>query len=200
MRNIQNFIDNYKADLHKVIDNVPKNDIKEVIEIMLDAYKNDRHIFICGNGGSASTASHFMNDLNKLCNVEGKKRIKALALTDNVPLMTAWANDHHYDYVFVEQLKNLMEKHDICIVISGSGDSHNVIKAVEFANDSGGITIGFLGFDGGKLKDVVHKHVIVNSNHYGLIEDMHHSICHIIANCLRDIIKMEYGRFKDEAV
>ena len=192
MGNTQKFIENYFSELNKGIRSVYKRDLNEIIRIILEGFKNNKRVFICGNGGSAATASHFMNDLNKLCSVEGKKRFKALALTDNVPLMTAWANDDTYDSIFVEQLKNLMEENDICMVISGSGNSENLIKAVKFAKEMKGTTIGLLGFDGGKLKDIVNKSVIVRSNNYGVIEDAHLALCHIIANCIRDTIKNEY--------
>ena len=130
-----------------------------------------------------------MNDLNKLCNIKGKKRIKAIALTDNIPLMTAWGNDDSYNSIFVEQLKNLFEPGDICIAISGSGNSENVVQAVQYANENKGITIGLLGFDGGKIKDIVKHKIIINNNHYGIIEDTHHVLCHILSNGLKEMIE-----------
>ena len=185
MHLVRDFIEDYLSKLNKSINQISKKDLGNIIRLLLEGYKNDKKIFIFGNGGSASTSSHFANDLNKLCNIKGRKRFKALALTDNIPLMTAWANDRNYNLIFVEQLKNFMEKGDIVIAISGSGNSENVIKAVKFAKKMDGITIGILGFDGGKLKAHVDNHIIIKSDMYGIIEDVHLSVCHIIANCLR---------------
>jgi len=193
MRNNQEFIGNYVSELNNALSDVPADDIDKVIKILLDANKSNKNIFIFGNGGSAATSSHFANDLNKLCSVKGKKRFKAFSLADSIPVMTAWANDDGYGLIFVEQLKNLMEEGDICIAISGSGNSENVLKAVEYAKGMKGTTIALVGFDGGKLKDAVDRHILVRSRHYGIIEDIHLSICHIIANCIKDAAKSDGG-------
>ena len=191
MHNVQNFIQDYLLQLNESFNQMSKEGISNIIRILLDGYKRDKRIFIFGNGGSASTSSHFANDLNKLCSIEGKKRFKAIALTDNIPLMTAWANDSHYNLIFVEQLKNLMEEGDIIIAISGSGNSENVCKAVEYSKQMKGITIGMLGFDGGKLKNLVDNNIMIKSNVYGVIEDAHLCVCHIITNYIRDSMKSE---------
>jgi len=189
MKNIQNFADNYMIRLSNSLNQIPVENLDKISGILLDAHSKNKNIFIFGNGGSASTSSHFANDLNKLCNVENKKRFKTIALTDSVPLMTAWANDDCYESIFVEQLKNLMGKEDVCIAISCSGNSNNVIRAIEYAKKIGGKTIALLGFEGGKLKGIVDECIIVKSEMYGVIEDTHHAICHVLANYLRGAIK-----------
>lgn len=185
MQKINNFINDYLSSLKGSLEQIPPEDLDKIVSILLDAHKNDKKIFIFGNGGSASTSSHFANDLNKLCSLKGKKRFKAIALTDNIPLMTAWANDEDYGSIFVEQLKNLMDRGDVVIAISGSGNSVNVVRAVEYSKKMSGISIGFLGFDGGKLKNIVDSYIIVRSDMYGVVEDAHLAICHIIANYIR---------------
>ena len=159
---------------------------QEIVSALVKARDAGRRIYICGNGGSASTASHMASDLNKGANRKDAPRFKAIALTDNIPAMLAWANDASYDDIFVEQLRNHLEKGDIVIGISGSGNSPNVLKAMHYANDIGATTIGLAGFDGGKLAQMAKICYTVPSNCMQQIEDIHLLIEHMLSLILRD--------------
>jgi D-sedoheptulose 7-phosphate isomerase len=186
---MEKFISEYLEELKRIFDRISKKDIDAITEVIYNAYLNGRTIFIFGNGGSASTASHFSCDLGKgtLSRVydSNEKRFRVVPLTDSVPTMTAYANDLSFDDIFVQQLQNLVNKGDIVIAITGSGNSKNVIKAIRYARDRGATTIGLLGFDGGKAKKLLDKYVIVPSNHYGRIEDVHLILEHMITDYLR---------------
>jgi len=183
------FVEGYLNKTKKSIGELDKGDINEFVNIFFDAWSNSRQIFIIGNGGSASMASHFANDLNKLCSVEGKKRFKAIALTDNIPLMTAWANDSDYSVIFTEQLKNFMNDNDLVLGISGSGNSKNVINAIEYAGKNNAETLCFVGFDGGRLNEICKRSIHIKSKDYGIVEDIFMVLCHVIANYLKDKIE-----------
>ena len=187
------FISEYFEELKKILSRVNKKDIEEITEIIHKAYLNERTIFILGNGGSASTASHFACDLGKgtLSKVYdiNEKRFRVVSLTDNIATISAYANDLSFDDVFIQQLRNLVHKGDVVIAITGSGNSKNVVKAVKYARDSGATTIGLLGFDGGRVKKLLDKCVIIPSDHYGRIEDVHLILEHMITDYLRTKIK-----------
>lgn len=189
---IQNFTDNYLKKLKNVLDQLDREGIQRATDLIMKAYKKGSQIFIFGDGGSASTASHFACDLSKgtLKRVYDKKerRFRVISLTDNVALITALANDLSFDEVFVQQLRNLVNKDDIVIAISGSGNSPNVIKALKYAREQGAKMIGFLGFKtGGKAAKLVDVPIIVQSNHYGRIEDVHLVLDHLITSCIAEI-------------
>ncbi len=182
----KNFINEYLMELKKCLDSLDTTKIEIIIDLLVAAYKKDRKVFIIGNGGSASTASHMACDLGKgtlqriYDNTE--RRFRVISLTDNVAIMTAFANDLSFDDIFVQQLRNLVETDDIVIALSGSGNSPNVVKAIEYAKECGAITIGILGFKtGGKLGGLVNHSIIINSNHYGPIEDIQLVLNHMIA-------------------
>jgi len=190
--NPKDFINEYLFEVTKCLISLDKSKIEEVINVLVEAYKKNKKVFILGNGGSASTASHMACDLGKgtLQRVydNTEKRFRVISLTDNVALMTALANDLGFDDIFIQQLRNLVEKGDVVIAISGSGNSPNVIKAVEYAKSSGAVTIGFLGFKtGGKLGDMVDYSIIVDSDHYGPIEDIQLVLNHLIASWIASI-------------
>jgi len=189
MTDKKKFAENYLAELKKTIDGVKAEDVGQVINILLEAYNSGRTVFIMGNGGSSSTASHFVSDLAKGTAVGGRKRFRAVCLSDNIPLLTAWSNDTDYSESFKEQLANFVEDGDIVIALSGSGNSGNVLKAVEYANEKGATTIGFTGFDGGKLAKLCKKSIVVQSDNMERIEDMHLILEHIIKLCIREIIQ-----------
>ncbi|GAI36016.1 unnamed protein product, partial [marine sediment metagenome] len=148
------FVEEYLRELKETLDKLPYSQIEKIKDILLEAYREDKKVFIMGNGGSAATASHFACDLAKgtVGKDDSRKRFKVIALTDSVPILTAWANDTAYENIFLEQLKNLLDAGDVVIAISGSGNSKNVIKAVEYANVQKALTIGLTGFKGGNLK------------------------------------------------
>ena len=189
------FAEEYIAKLKQTLDQLPLDEIKEIKNILLQAYEKNKQIFIMGNGGSAATASHFACDLAKGTikdNPHIKKRFKVIALTDNIPLITAWSNDTDYSQVFIEQLRNLLNKDDVVIAISGSGSSENVLKAVEYANQRGALTIALTGFDAGKLKDIAHKCLGVSSNSMERIEDVHLILEHLLCLWLGEELRVVY--------
>ena len=177
-------IKEYISHLQTAISTLPIDRIKKVVEILLEAYRDEKRVFIIGNGGSAATASHFACDLGKGTICEGGKRFKVISLTDNIPLMTAWANDSGYDHIFKEQLENLLEIGDVVIGISASGNSKNILDAIEYANSKDCITIGFTGFNGGKLSNMVEECIIAKSDRYGPVEDIHLILDHIVTFCI----------------
>jgi len=178
----------YLAEVGQVVANIDQDQVKQVIEVLLDAWRRQKYVFIVGNGGSAATASHFANDLNKGTLVPGKARFRAVALTDNVPLMTAWANDTAYENIFAEQLVNFVAPGDIVIGISTSGNSANVLRAVEVARAAGAITVAWTGKSGGRLKDLVDYCIHVPTDCTQQIEDAHMVLDHVIATTLRHLI------------
>ncbi len=174
------------AEVSATLLRLPVTKLVEVARLLEEARWKVKKVFIFGNGGSAATASHFASDLSKGAICPGKPRIKAFALTDNVPLLSAWANDTDYGNIFTEQLENLVEPGDIVIGISGSGNSVNVLNGIKAAKAKGATTIGFIGFDGGKLKDLADMAIIVPSHNMEQVEDIHLVLEHIITICLRE--------------
>ena len=175
----------YIADLQPVLQKLAAEDLARVESLLLQARADGRTIFIIGNGGSAATASHMANDLNKGASVPGAARFRALALTDNVPLITAWANDTRYDHVFVEQMANLFKPGDVLVAISGSGNSPNVVAAMEWTRREGGVTIGLTGGTGGRLKGLADCCIVVPSGRMEQIEDMHLVLSHALCVSLK---------------
>jgi D-sedoheptulose 7-phosphate isomerase len=185
----KNFIDGYLDDIIRCLEELRQNNagfFDELATILLKARAEKRSIFFCGNGGSASTASHFTSDLAKGTIVEGAPRFRALSLADNIPQMLAWGNDSCYEDIFVEQLKNLMDPGDVLIGISGSGNSGNVLRAIEHANQNGGVTVGLTGFDGGQLKDMVSLCLVVPIHYMQKIEDIHMLVDHLVTSLIRE--------------
>ena len=175
----------YIASLQPQLGELTDLDFDQVESILLRARDEGRTIFIIGNGGSAATASHMANDLNKGAAVSGQRRFRALALTDNVPLITAWANDTRYEQIFLEQMANFLRPGDVLIAISGSGNSPNIITAVEWARLEGAVTIGLTGGSGGRLHGLVDCCLVVPSNRMEQIEDMHLVLSHALCVSLR---------------
>jgi D-sedoheptulose 7-phosphate isomerase len=175
----------YIKNLQKSLSGVSEAEIMSVIQVLENARENKQMIFIMGNGGSASNASHFVNGLSQGATVNNKIRFKAIALTDNIPNLLAYGNDNGYESVFVEQLINLLSDEDVVIGISGSGNSSNVIKAIEYANSHNAITIGLTGFDGGVLKKIVQYSIHVPCTSMEIVEDIHLSISHLISSYFR---------------
>lgn len=175
--NKKEFTQRYLDDSIKCIDSLKKQSekIEKIASILQKVKKGGNKIFLFGNGGSASTSSHLVCDFAKF------KSLKAIALTDNIPLITAWSNDEDYSVAFKEQLKNLLEKGDVVIGISGSGKSKNVLEAIKYANEKGAISIGLAGFDGGELKKVAQECLVIEINHMQHSEDMHLLLGHLLA-------------------
>jgi len=174
------FAASYKDDLFNAINRIDLDKVEKATSWLREARDTDRHIFTCGNGGSASTASHFVCDIVKGASYQREKRFRILALTDSLPTLTAYSNDVNYEAVFVEQLKNFAQSGDVLIAISGSGNSPNVLRAVEYARSIGCKTIGLTGRDGGKLGQAAELNIQVPVQHMGRIEDAHMIVCHMI--------------------
>lgn len=178
-------INDYLIRLGNTIKNLDQNSIKQCAKILLKAYENGNNIFICGNGGSASTASHFACDINKGVSYGLEKRFRIIPLTDNFATITAYSNDVGYEDIFVEQVKNFYRKGDVIIGISGSGNSKNVLKAIEFVNQNEGVSIGWTGYSGGKLKSISHYSINANVMDMQTSEDIHMILVHILMKVLR---------------
>ena len=183
---VHNYLEDYKVRLNNILILIEPNALEQVITKIIETFKNDKTLYFAGNGGSATTASHMQADFAFFTRHLTKFRPKVRALTDNMSLITAIGNDTTFFDIFVEQMKGNFEPGDAIICISASGNSKNVIHAAEFANNHGGTSIAFVGFEGGKLKEVA-KMVIFTPNpkgDYGPIEDIHIILNHIIVNYL----------------
>ena len=185
-------IDGYLTEEAHVLAQVPRPPIARIVQLLSDARRQGKRILIFGNGGSAATASHFVVDMVKGTLDEKQPRFKAICLSDSVPTLTAVANDFSYDRVFSEPLASLAQPGDIAIAISGSGNSPNVLKAIEVAREMGLATVGLTGGSGGKLKDLVDICVVVPSTSMQLIEDTHLVILHaVFVQLLRSSVEHE---------
>lgn len=182
-------ITNYFSELEQMMQAISLSDLQAVLSILEEAYHNGHRIFVMGNGGSAATASHFALDLAKNTIMPGAPRLKAISLTDHVPLITAWSNDTHYEHIFAEQLANLIEPGDVVIGISASGNSPNVINAVKLAQQSRAATIGLLGATGGKLKSIVDAAVLAAGQNIEQEEDAHMILAHVITRHMREVVR-----------
>jgi D-sedoheptulose 7-phosphate isomerase len=172
-----------KAYLERVCDEIRRIDpaqLESINDVIEDAYHAGRFVFICGNGGSGANASHLCEDLAKctLRDFENQKRLKVLSLTDNTPAIMAWGNDEGYDRIFVEQLKNLASPGDVLLAISGSGNSPNILKAVDWANRQGMVTVGITGFNGGKLRTMARHSLHADVADMGIAESLHQVVFH----------------------
>jgi D-sedoheptulose 7-phosphate isomerase len=176
-----------------VLDKLPLEQLDKIVGVLEAAHAAGKQIFVIGNGGSAATASHMMNDLNKgTVGHKGDapwKRFRVISLTDNVSLLTAWANDTDYNSIFAEPLKNLAQRGDVLIAISASGNSPNIVAAVEVAKQLGLIVLGLGGFTGGKLAQIADVCFLVPSNGYGPVEDVHMILDHILTGYLYEKLK-----------
>jgi D-sedoheptulose 7-phosphate isomerase len=182
MENIYQYINEHSL----LIAQMPISKIEEAIQILREARLTNKKIFIMGNGGSASTASHFVCDLSKNTYKEGWPPFRVIGLSDNIPSITAYANDEGYEYVFSKQLSSLINYGDIVICISASGNSPNVIRAVEVAKQVSARTISFTGFDGGKLGSMVDVNIHIPSDCIEHVEDIHLMLEHLIVKLLRE--------------
>lgn len=178
-------VSSYFKQLSLTIEGLPLKAMNEMIETILQAYDSGHMIFLFGNGGSAALASHFACDLGKGTVNGNGKRFRALALTDNIPLMTAWANDAQYEDIFAQQLSNFVGPGDIAFAISGSGNSPNVLRALKVAREAGAITLGITGFQGGKMRELCDQCMIVPCDNMQIIEDLHLCTTHALFTVIR---------------
>ncbi|HEX3748511.1 MAG TPA: SIS domain-containing protein [Bryobacteraceae bacterium] len=181
-----NFAAEYKKSTLEAMEQIDLTKVGEAIEWFREARDAGRHIFVCGNGGSASTASHFACDMVKGASFERDARFRILALTDSLPTLTAYSNDVGYDVVFAEQLRNFASPGDLFMAISGSGNSPNVLRAIEYANAAGCRTIALTGRDGGRLGPLAQLNIQVSVPHMGRIEEAHMVVCHMICYYFMD--------------
>jgi D-sedoheptulose 7-phosphate isomerase len=181
-------VQKYFWGLRKCLDEFSSDEIEEIANILFTAYQNKKQIFVFGNGGSASTASHFVCDLQKTTAIKDKPRVRASSLNDNIALITAIANDIKFECIFKEQLVNNVSPGDVVVGISASGNSPDILTAMDYARKNGAITIGFVGFGGGKLKEIVDAQLTLSSTNYGQVEDMHLVLSHIISYLIREKI------------
>jgi D-sedoheptulose 7-phosphate isomerase len=177
-------IDAYFAKLKSTVDAMSRQEINGFLSLLEEARDSGRTIFIMGNGGSAATASHYACDFNKGLSYGKDKRFRFVCLNDNVPTLTAYANDVGYDEVFREQLRNFLSPRDLVIGVSGSGNSKNVLAAIEYANSVGAETVGLSGFDGGALKRIAKHCVHVPVDNMQITEDVQMVLDHLIYSIL----------------
>lgn len=186
---LKNHPQDYIERLKKTLDSINQAKVMRLIEKIQSLIGTDRTVFIAGNGGSASTGSHMACDLGKTIlgknPREKEERLRTICLNDNIPLMTAWGNDEGYEHIFSEQLRNLGKKHDILIIITGSGNSANIVEVAKTAQNMSIETYGILGFDGGKVKALLDEFLLVESDDYGIVEDMHMILVHLITDWLK---------------
>lgn len=189
--------DEYLSEVSKIASDLDRRDIDRAISILYDAWKGDNQVFVIGNGGSASTATHFACDLNKWVSDEAERKFRAFALVDNIPLMSALTNDNGWGEVYAEQLRNFFRKGDVLVAISvhgGSGSdkagpwSQNLLKAVKYVKDNGGRVVGLSGFDGGVLKKAADACVVVPAESTPHVEGMHLVLTHLMSEQLRGLI------------
>ena len=183
-------IDRYLDEVKMTLDKLDRRDLEKFADALMRAYLEGKQIFVFGNGGSGSTASHFCGDFLKGVSYGLEKRFRFLCLNDNVPALLAIANDIGYEDVFLEQLKNHLQKNDLVIGISGSGNSMNVVKALRYAKDSGAVTVAMCGYDGGKIFGIADIHVHAPIANMEVTEDVHLVAIH----CLKTMMKQRLGQ------
>jgi D-sedoheptulose 7-phosphate isomerase len=185
---MREYVSAYFDKVRKIMEEVSADEVAEVIHVLSEAYDKGRTVFLCGNGGSASTASHWACDLGKGTVAEGKPRFRALSIGDHQALLTAYANDCGYDTVFAEPIRSWAQPGDVVILITASGNSPNVLEAARAAREIGCTTVGLIGFGGGKLAKLVDCQITVSSREYGPVEDLHMILDHLISGFLREKI------------
>lgn len=188
MKSAHEIISDYLNGLRFCLDELSEKDIGQIVDIIMKAHADNRKVIFMGNGGSATTASHFARDVSIGTAAEGKPRLRAASLADNVAMITSLANDVDYNSIFKEQLVGQLDKGDVVIGISASGNSPNVLEAIKFARSQGAVTVGLIGFGGGKLKELVDKSIVLSSRDYGQVEDTHLVLDHIVTCLVRERI------------
>ncbi len=179
------FVIDYVDRLRAALEEIPVARVEAMGDILYRAYQHNKQVFIIGNGGSAATASHMACDLGKNTITHNRARFRVMSLNDNMPLMSALANDVGYEHVFAEQLRNLIHAGDVLISISGRGNSPNVIRAMEYARSRAATNIALLGFDGGRAVELADEYMLVPVQDYGIVEDLHMVLDHILTEYFR---------------
>lgn len=179
------FFDNYSDELKVTMDQINREDIVKLEEILDEARKNGKHVFVLGNGGSAAAASHWVCDFGKGINIGDSKRMKILAPSDHSSIFTAYGNDNAYDQTMVEQLQNFLEEGDLVISLSVSGSSSNLVETHKYAKKAGAKTISIVGDYNGKLIELSDFPIVIKSKNYGVVEDIHIILEHAISQQLK---------------
>lgn len=187
-KGVANYIDSYLDILKGLLDSLDRAVLEDVTELLFNTWKEDRRLILCGNGGSGSTSSHLVCDFQKNIYLDGGKPFEVVALTDSPALLLAWGNDTSFENVFAGQARTWVRKNDVLIAISGSGNSKNVLEAVKVANEVGATTIGFCGYDGGTLAEMVTIPIVAKRRNMQQVEDVHMILGHILFSALRDKI------------
>lgn len=183
------YITDYLGDVKRLIDQVKEEQIERLTAALQEAWREKRRVILLGNGGSSATASHIVNDLQKCIYLESKTPLRAMCLSDNTPLILAWANDTDFANIFAPQIECWVEPGDLVIAISGSGNSPNVLHAVEAANARGARTFGLAGYKGGKLAQLAKESIVVETENMQQIEDLHMILLHVAFSALREHVK-----------
>jgi len=182
-------ITSYVSELEQMLREISQAHLQAILALLEAAYRDGHRIFIMGNGGSAATASHFALDLAKNTIKAGAPRLKAISLTDHVPLITAWSNDTAYEHIFEEQLANLIEAGDVVIGMSTSGNSPNVLNALKLAKQARASTVGLLGATGGRIKEIVDAYLLAPGQNIEQEEDAHLIVAHLITRHMREVVR-----------
>ena len=173
----------FLEEVRKALDEVDETAVEGIVETLVEAWRAGARVFVMGNGGSAATASHFVNDLHAA--TRGERTLSALSLCDGVPLLTALSNDHGYDNVFADQLAAHARPADVAVVVSASGNSENIVRAVHTARGRGAHTVGILGFGGGRAAKLVDQQVVFSSREFGVVESAQATVTHLLAHRVR---------------
>ena len=188
------FIKKYFRELNELVPQLPYSAIATIASVFLDAFREQRTVYVFGNGGSAASASHMMCDMTKgASGLNADQRPRVMALTDNVSLISAWANDFGYERIFSEQLKTFVRPRDVAFAISTSGDSPNILLALETAREYGAMTVGLAGCQGGQMKALCDVCAVVPSENVQVIEDLHHAMMHSIFTAVRESLLVTAG-------
>lgn len=184
---MHDWIGNYIARQKAALDSIPANGVANLVGLLREAWREDRQIFVFGNGGSAANASHFVTDLGKGASDKISRRFRCMSINDNTAWMTALGNDYAYDQVFARQLANFGRARDVVLAMSVSGNSPNLVKAFEWANEHQLKTIALVGGKRGKLAEIANHTIVIDSEHYGRVEDAHMTICHLLAYAFMEL-------------
>jgi D-sedoheptulose 7-phosphate isomerase len=184
---MKNFLSDYIASQKQTLDTIPLGKVSAIVDAFKDALRNDKQIFVLGNGGSAANASHFVTDLGKGSSDKTWRRFRCMSLNDNTPWITALGNDYAYDEIFVRQLMNFAGQGDIVFVMSVSGNSPNLVKAAAWARDNNIQVIALVGAQKGRLAELADLSLVVDDTHYGRVEDAHMGVCHMIAYAFMEL-------------
>ena len=184
---MHDWINNYIARQKSALDSIPADGVAVLVEVFRKAWREDRQIFVFGNGGSAASASHFVTDLGKGASDKLSRRFRCMSINDNTPWITALGNDYAYDQIFAKQLANFARAGDVVLAMSVSGNSPNLVKAFEWANAHEVKTIALVGAKRGRLAEIANHTIVIDSEHYGRVEDAHMTICHLLAYAFMEL-------------